>query len=747
MEEYISNNLNSLDGLETFDEKGKPLESRIKNVKSACAIFEGLRKADEGSSYNRSRVDAMFDGASPYSQTQLNTSGQGLKTNLNFGEAQRLLDISLSSYVDLYSSLERLVEVRGTQGEPSEIKAKEDILAEEITHLLRTWPEFHSNYLRLCTTFIKHGVSLAYFDTPDEWKFRVGGFTDVLIPRQTPSSENLIDVAVGRREYHLHELFGYIRNKEAAEKVGWNVEEVKRILIKNATSDGRSDRHYDDWETLQKELKNNDIYEGYQNPTISVLHFWVRELDGTVSHYICAEKSPKDFMYKKLSRYEKPEQAFVMFTYGVGSNGTYHSVRGLGHRIFNHIQTSNRLRCQMVDGAMLASAVMIQPDSQRSLDELGFTYYGAYAILSPGVNLVEKAVPNLSNSVQPALQDISQQLAMNTDTVSTYGSQQGSPYRNQMQVVSDMDVTTRLSGASLNLFYASWNRLLREVVRRIVVGKNSDPLLKDFYMRCEARGIDREFIDTLDTERTKAVRSIGNGSYANRLVALRELQGISGSFDDVGRRNLTRDIVSTRVGHDLADRYTPQQEGARPTVDNKIAFLENKELMAGQPVPVESNEIHGVHLQVHVPELNQMIEQLNMGVADPVQALPALQAFYQHISETAQQVANDPNMEGLLGQTKQVLQFAEEMINNTSKQVQKMERDAMQAQQAPEGAPENQPQQEGSVEMSAKVQEHQMKMQMAQQKAELDMQIKQAKFEQEQAIRDAENVMKMREKI
>jgi len=228
---------------------------------------------------------------------------------------------------------------------------------------------------------------------------------------------------------------------------------------------------------------------------------------------------------------------------------------------------------------------------------------------------------------------------------------------------------------------------------------------------------------------------------------LRELQGISGSFDDVGRRNLTRDIVSTRVGHDLADRYTPQQEGARPTVDNKIAFLENKELMAGQPVPVESNEIHGVHLQVHVPELNQVIEQLNMGVADPVQALPALQAFYQHISETAQQVANDPAMEGLLGQTKQVLQFAEEMINNTSKQVQKMERDAMQAQQEAQGAPEGQPQQEGSVEMSAKVQEHQMKMQMAQQKAELDMQIKQAKFEQEQAIRDAENVMKLREKI
>lgn len=739
---YFDTNLNALDGLGAFDDKGKPLISRIKDVRSACAIFEGLRKADEQSSQNRARVDAMFDGANPYNQTALNASGQGLKTNLNFGEAQNLLDISLSSYVDLYSSLERLVEVRGTMGEPSEIKAKEDIVAEELTHLLRSWPEFHSSYLRLCTTFIKHGVGIAYFDTPDEWKFRVGGFADVLIPRQTPSSENLIDVAVGRREYHLHELFGYIRNEGAAQKVGWDVEEVKRVLLKNASSRGRTDRHYDDWEVLQKELKNNDIYEGYQNPTVSVLHFWVRELDGTVSHYMCAEKSPKNFMYKKLSRYEKPEQAFVMFTYGVGSNGTYHSVRGLGHRIFNHIQTSNRLRCQMVDGAMLASAVMIQPDSQRALDELGFTYYGAYAVLSPGVNLIEKAVPNLSNSVQPALNDMANQLARNTDTISTYGPERSSPYRNQMQVVADMDVSSRLSGASLNLFYASWNRLLREIVRRVVVGKKRDPFLEDFYRRCEARGIEREFVDSLDVERTKAVRSIGNGSQVNRFNALRELQGISPQFDETGRKNLTRDIVATRVGHDLADRYIPQQEGARPTVDNKIAFLENKELLAGQSVPVVSNELHGAHLQVHVPELNQLIEQLNMGVADPVQSLPALQAFYEHISDTAQQIAADPAMEGLLGQTKQVLQFAEEMINNTSKQVQKMQRDAMQGQ-----GQEGQEGQEGGSEMTAKMQEHQLKMQMAQQKAELDMQIKQAKFEQEQAIRDAENVMKLREKL
>tara|TARA_Y100001972_G_C7667191_1_gene337770 strand:+ start:7083 stop:9299 length:2217 start_codon:yes stop_codon:yes gene_type:complete len=726
--------MNELDGLATFDEEGKPLKSRIKDVESALKLFNGLLKADEASSNNRARIDAMFDGANPYNQAQLTSSGQGLKTNLNFGEAQRLLDISLSAYVDLYSSLEKLVEVKGTQGEPSEVTKQEDIIAEEITHLLRNWNEFHSNYLRLCTTFIKHGTGITYFDTPDDWKFRVGSFADFLIPRQTPASESAIDVAIGRRQYHMHELFNFIKNPKVAAKIGWDVEEVKRVLLRNVTTDGRNNRKgYSDWESLQAEMKNNDIYSGYQNPTISVLHFWVRESDGSISHYITAEHKPKNFLYKKISRYEKPEHAYVMFTYGVGSNGTYHSIRGLGHRIYNHIQTSNRLRCQMIDGAMLGSAVMIQPENQRALDELGFTYYGAYAVLSPNVNIIEKAIPNLSNSVQPALTDISNQLALNTDTVSTYGPSQSSPYRNQMQVVADMDVQTRLSGASLNLFYASWNKLLKEIVRRIVKTDKKDPAIKDFYDRCLDRGVQESFIKTLDLARTKAVRSIGNGSYANRLVALRELQAISGSFDEVGRKNLTRDIVSTRVGHDLADRYAPVAEGGRPTIDSKIAYLENAQLSEGISVPVVSVELHAAHLAEHIPALTGLIERLNTGQADPVQVLPALQAFYEHIALTAEQLAGDPTQEGLVGQAKQALQFAEEMINNTSKQVQKMQREAAEAGGSPE---------EGvDPAMNAKMQEHQMKMQMAQQKAELDMQIKQAKFEQEQALRDAKTAM------
>ena len=546
-----------------------------------------------------------------------------------------------------------------------------------------------------------------------------------------------MDIAIGRRQYHLHELYGFIKNEKAAKSVGWDVAEVKRVIMNNVTTQGRTGMNYtSDWESYQAELKNNDLYYSYQNPTVSVLHFWVREMDGSVSHFICAEDKPKKFMYEKISRYEKPEQAFVMFTYGVGSNGTYHSIRGLGHRIFNHIQTSNRLRCQMIDGAMLGSAVMIQPENQRALDELSFTYYGAYAVLSPNVNIIEKAVPNLSTAVQPALNDITNQLALNTDTVSTYGSQQSSPYRNKVQVMSDMDVATRLSGASLNLFYASWTRLMKEIVRRVVENKRRDSVVKEFYDRCAVRGVQESFIKTLDVSRTKAVRSIGNGSQANRFMALRELQGLQGQFDETGRKNLARDIVATRVGHDLADRYMPQMEEERPTIDLKIAYFENQDMVEGKPVPVVPNELHATHLQVHLPTLNQLLQQLDEGAADPVQAFPALQAFYDHVSQTVQALAGDPMQKLLIGEAKQVLNFTQEMIYNTSQKIEKMKRE-----QAEAGG------QEQSVDaaMAAKMREAEVKNKIALDKAKLDMEIKQAEFEQDLAIRDAKNARELSE--
>jgi hypothetical protein len=257
----------------------------------------------------------------------------------------------------------------------------------------------------------------------------------------------------------------------------------------------------------------------------------------------------------------------------------------------------------------------------------------------------------------------------------------------------------------------------------------------DFFARCAARGVDASVIKSIDFSKTVAVKAIGAGSAANRLLALRELNQIAGSYDEVGRRNLIRDITSERVGLDLVDRYAPANPEPRLTVDAKIAMLENQAMQSGQPVTVIDSELHGMHLRVHAPVLQQLIAGIQSGEADPMQNLQLVQALHQHSAEHLNYLASDPSARSQVAEYKQLLQISEEVITNFNRKLQAEQRKGMESGAQAESG--------GQSPTEMKMQEHQLKMQIAQQKAQIEMQIKQAKADQDLALKDAERALKL----
>jgi hypothetical protein len=736
----VPDSLGALD-LASLQKDGTPPESRMVNVTYASSIYSKLESADEEASNNRAKVDAMYDGVAPYDQSVLKSTGQGARTNLNWGEAQRLLDINLSAYVDLYESLGNLVRVklqRTVAGDVDRV-ASEDIIANEITREVRNWPQFHSSYLRLCTEFTKHGAGFTYFDDAKSWKFRVAGLSQFLFPRQCRADEDSIEVSAVRFPYMLHELYHYVRSEDkvkgSASDQGWNVEEIKRVIIQNAKNDTDRSTGTLNWEQAQRELKNNDLLTGLENTTVDVIHMWVKEFDGSVTFCIFAKDSPRDFLFKKNSAFKTAQEAYVAFTQGVGTNGTFHSIRGQGQRIFAHIQMSNRIRCQMVDSAMLAGSVMIQPDSERSLSKLSYTMYGPYSILPPQLNIVEKKSPDLGRSMQPALQDVSNQLAMNADPASIY-QQQASPYRNDRQVEHELAVASRLTGSTLNLFYSSWGRLWKQIVRRIVADKNSETY-KNISQRLAERGVDPTLLGQLDLEATGAVRAIGNGSKTERLSNLRELYQTAGESDEFGRLNLNRDITSHLVGHDLVDRYAKAAPEPRTTNATKIALMENNQLLRGDQVPVLSEEPHSEHIRAQSPQLQQLVAGIESGEVDPMQALQSASVLHDHVAQHNAQLVNDKSAQQLYKATEQLLQQSKEIIVNFSKRLAKMQREAAEQQAEMGGAPEGQAAPQAPAPEEIKYRDHQIKMQIAQEKASQEMRIKEMKARQDLALSDA----------
>lgn len=734
--------------LKNMTPEGEIPASRIENPEAATRIYNIFWEADRIRRRNRAEIQAMLDGVPPYDEEELRATGQGDRANINFGEGEAILESAMAGYVDLLNSVERLVSFKTTFGDPSQRFEWEQIISEEMTRMLRNWPRYTSQFLLLANHFVGHGVGILYFDDEVDWRWKVSGLGDFLIPNRTFACEEDVEVAIARRSYQVHQLYAFIQDEEIATATGWNVEETKKAIM-NAVNSGVTAARFTDWEQLRVQLKSNDLTLGYAGASeVKIIHLWNREFDGSISHLVSLEDgSNKDFLCKRISPFKNVSEAFTIFTFGVGTNGYYHSIRGLGYKIYPQIQASNRLRCQFFDGSMLSSSLMVQPESEDALNDLNLFYYGPYSILPPKMKVVERAVPNLANNVVPMLADINATIQNKTGSYQTSASMPTGKERTKFEVQAQLSQGAKLSSAALNLFYEPWQRHLKEVVRRIcrpmyLPTEPGGEEVSKFIQKCVTRGVPLEAIYSIDLDTVVAVKAIGAGSEINRLLAYDDFMQMMSAFDDTGKRNVLRDRVAARVGYDQVNRYI-QPIGAenRPLPDEKVAELENNSMQLNQVVTVKPNENHLIHARVHSQLLGQMIQQIDQGQLGLEQAVQPLVNLVQHQTQHIQSIQVDTSVEQEVAALRQQLQQAGEFTYNGMEKLKKQQQEqqiAALANPAPEGG---QPQMDPA--MQQKMLEHQMKLKMMQEQFALQQQMKLAESRQKLAIEDARAARKM----
>jgi hypothetical protein len=738
--------------LANVSETGAPPRDRVKDSKSLHEIYKKLKDADDKSSRNRAEIQAMFDGVPPYNDADLVASGQAYRCNVNFDEASTILESAAAGYIDLIHSVEHLLSLKTEFGDSKTRTEYNHVIADELTRAIRSWPQFHFNYQLLVQNFVAHGVGIAYWEDDIDWRWRVSMFGDFLIPRKTLACEDEIEIAVCVRSYQSHQLYTFIEDPEAATDMGWNVEEVRRALVK-ATNGSSSNSTFTDWEALQREFKNNDLFTGTAGASeIKVIHAWVKEFDGTVSYYMTLENNEAEaFLCVKKGLYRHVNSAFVFFPFGIGTNGYYHSIRGLGYKIFPQIQLSNRLRCQMADGAMLSSTLLLQPSDEQALEDLNFTYYGPYSVLAPGtVNVVERAMPDVSRSAMPFLNEMVSQMQYKTGVYE--GAKSGindNREKTKFETQAILSGQSRLSLAALNLFYEPWGRVLKEIVRRFVCGCYVDGEpgsreILEFKERCMMRGVPLEAISAIDIDSVRPVRAIGSGSEAQRLLATDELTQLMPGFDEYGRKAAIRDRVAARFGYDLADRYTPPPDAeARPVIDVKVAMLENNEMRTGGQIEILPNENHLEHARVHLGALGEVAGGVEQGAVPVEQVVDFMVNLFGHTTQHVEYVSQDVTIPEEGAMLRQQLQQFGEIVNNSVKHVQRL-REGQQAggDMVPQG--DTAPQQDDfAVQLQQKLQEHQVKLQMMQEVHRTKLNLRVAELRQKMALRDAETANKL----
>lgn len=716
--------------LQNLDPKTQaPPETRVKDCASLNSIVKKMIEHDNPAGLKRTNVQKMLDGDPPLNQQSLIDTGQEGRCNLNFGDGKARVKAETAGYYDLMESVPQLAAIIvDPEGEPDSTKRVtwQQMMSEEWHRTLKDWPKFDANHQLNVQHFCSHGLGFLYFEDDVSWYWSVSGLTDFKVPRNCSLIEGEVPVAVALRSVPVGELYKWIKDVSEDDK-RWILTEVRKAIM-NA-SDSSLVNAANGWETWQAKNKNNDIFASISaREDVKLAHCWVQEFSGRVSQYLTLQDgSNTDFLFKCPNRFDNVNQCFNFFPYEVGTNGMLHSVRGLGHEIYPHVQVLNNLRCQTVDNAKFSGSLLLQPKTETDQEDLAIFFYGGAAIIPSGVTVANGQLNNPSSGMLPIINDMTLLMRRNTGDVPS-NQPETQRDKTKFEVQSELTKESVLPTANMNLFYQPWKRHLQEVYRRfqsksITAKDRGFKEVQDFRKRCLARGVPKAMLDA--PARIVPIRAIGYGSPSNRLLALDEFMQYYGSLDPVGQNNLLRMRFAEKVGYDQVDMFVPKfAEGGRMPVDAEIAELQNTMMSGGMMPSVFPNDNHIIHVQTHNPNLENDLALLESGQGTP-ELLHGAQVKIQHIAKHMSMLKPD-KLQG------KIVAELTRQFNNLGERV-------TAALKAGVNQPETSQQPPPlTIKDQEKIQSHQLDMQHKEESHQLNLKLEAESAAQKRAIADAD---------
>lgn len=731
----------------TIDQDNKVPDSRIPDAASARDLWTIAWEADLVSSRNRTAVQKQIDGVPPFNGAELKRLGLGGSSNLNFGEAQADMDRASAAFNDLLLSQERMafIKLKQNYGTPSTRTDIEDKIAIAYHKVVTDWEDSYYEQMMLAWWFNKDGVGIYIFPDDRDPRWRAENLDGFKIPRNTKASESKVGHAFARHYFQLEELYKYIKDAATARKLGWNVK-VAREAIKNAYNQSQNEKF--DWAMIETRFKNNDISSTAKAIEIRAQDIFVREFSGKLSHHNFLEQGGSEYMFTKIGRFSKATEAFIISTYGIGSNGCYHGIRGLGFRIFPFVEHSNRIRNKILDGTAVSQTIMFEADDASAAQRAGIAYIGPYSILPAGLKPVPIVMPNPSTTALPVIADLERTRLGNTGGFMTAGG--GTVERKEMEIQQEMANQAVLPSSSINLFMIGRGKMMTEQFRRLSLkdwakGEPGYEMAKAFQDKLKEDGVPLEALDHVES--IIPARAMGAGSPAARQLAFQNLGKLFPSFDEIGQNNYMRDMVGSEVGFDQVDRYVPKLPNTeRPVIDQSIAELENGNLKQGIQCSVLENQDQAIHLKEHVKALVLAARALQQG-GDVMEAIKFFAVGIPHAQQHYAILAKDPSRDPLVKSMKPVLSglntMATQLIQAVQKNQQKGGSGAPSAPAAP-GGPSGASPAQLTPEQQAKIAVSQAQIQVAVAQAQTTMKIRQAESMQRMQLRDAKEAQNIR---
>jgi len=671
---------NKINDFQTAKEDGTAAQFRFSNARSVRSIFERLRDSDLKAADLRSRIRRAYDGLRPFNPKKLAAMGLKHSANINTMGLKGQIDARVAVVQDMALDTTDLVELRPVAGNQAGPVAERvaAVVSREFSSTLRSSRRFLNAVTSLVKESELYGMGpLTWPDYKDYEPIALEcGQVKYWEEASSVSSENdLYMIESPINAGYLYRLTASQEAVAAATAEGWNVPVIRRLLISQFV-EGR-DPHFAPEDSTQTSAvesaiarwRQNRDYDEHQFQSANVIHTYAREVSGSqkITHYMVGAngEEEEEFLFRRPEAYDNMDQCMVWLTYTAGERYA-RALRGLASYLLPMEDVSNRLLCRQLDAVWLASGLILNSSTAARQRRLTIYEHGPYTVLPDDVTPAQ-------SQVTPKFQELSavREGALSTAYNNATGARgpaaiseqgySGADRKTKDQIRMEASAGNRVEKSLFVLRSTIFDAIFRECFRRfmklVVDSTEHDhfPAVPLFIERCKRQQVGMDELRNLGENFTMYMcRDLVTGGAGAKGDSIEQILSVSaGNFDERGIKNLTSDLVRSRLGQQAVDRYIPPvSRDKMPSDAASFAQVENNEIEELHEILVASDQMHWAHVNIHGQLIQKLMQQVQQGeIEDPQRMLDVMQSAAEHIRE---HLVYGARQTGMKGKAKQV---------------------------------------------------------------------------------------------
>lgn len=515
-----------------------------------------------------------------------------------------------------------------------------------------------------------YGKGIQMHDRKDSYQSDHVPVHEFYVPEDTPISLDEFDMFMRKRKYRLHQLFDCIKDREKAEKMGWNVDAVIDAM--------RMKR--DDWKGSSTEEFMHDLVAGRRSLSdamkerVHVYDLYIKELgDEEISrHMVLQDYEPffslvnekiKDgktlddvgkgdildsqgFLFSKL-KYEENVRRIVSVFFDRTGSGDWHDTPSLAEEVFVQCRQYDIIMNSIMDAIKLNMTLILQGSTPEATERLKAMVWGQFAILPSDTPFVQQRT-------QLATVDATQTLQfMMSDLYSGIGHYRiqdrapkgDSPTATQRQL--DAAESAKLSGTQIRRFNEQQTVHHKEKFRRFVSlteGCKGYEQFEKFKDEMREMGVPAKAYEFKNIRSITSNMIAGPGSPSYKLMAAEKIIALTNiTPKDDGQRAAIEDAIAAIASRQNVSRYMPPKKRMDPEWEERMIGFEcetfSDPMLNPRNLAAFPDDNHVKHIDVHLNDMSTTVikleEAIKAGTLEERVAFPAMTRLMHEGAHTA----------------------------------------------------------------------------------------------------------------